>query len=78
MSIALGLIFTAMNAADVKFKLDTQPESASFRATLGRATPASPDTEWLVEQGGIPDLEGVEAFFRAQLPIHFPDVELPA
>lgn len=58
-----------LEAAGARTMLEAVDEG--YRATIG--TPA----EWVFEQGAIPDLAGVEAFFRTQGRMLYPNVVLP-
>lgn len=59
----------ALEAAGARTLLEQNFEG--WRATIG--TP----TEWVFEQGAIKDEAGVEAFFRTQGRMLYPDVVLP-
>ena len=67
--MALLDVLVALKNGGARFMIDVSGEGY-YRANLGT------DTEVLVENAAITDPAGIEAFFREQAAIHFPQIAL--
>lgn len=67
--MTLADILTKLYDGGARFMLDISGDGY-YRANLGNAT------EVIVENAALTDIGGVEAFFREQAAIHFPEIVL--